>query len=375
MPSWPPPGRNLRCKKLIGLCFLTATLLASSAHAQGIFIDKGDPNAVDRHGRRRNREGRLGSRSSLAGYSVPRRVRRRRGLRYYTYTAGDNKNLNGLSLTPFVTWHAFRGEEDELPVSIAVTFAVQRDRLHRQRPGRQPRGLGPASSGPSVYRRMEFGTSLVFVPELLVAYDFADTATTATPATKSPGNISDLRAGVSNYRSDTKHNVRALLRPNLLYKMRQHQVRHRPLCRLPGRLRRRWERRRDVLGRIRGHRTCLARVAAEHVPEWDSRKVLCMSQRKKIALVGAGNIGGELAALAARQELGDVWLFDIPEKLGRGAGQGPGPGAERRRAGLRRRDSRHLQLGRPGGRGRRHRHRRACRASRACRATICSAST
>jgi malate dehydrogenase len=41
-----------------------------------------------------------------------------------------------------------------------------------------------------------------------------------------------------------------------------------------------------------------------------------MSQRKKIALVGAGNIGGELAALAARQELGNVWLFDIPEKLG-----------------------------------------------------------
>jgi malate dehydrogenase len=41
-----------------------------------------------------------------------------------------------------------------------------------------------------------------------------------------------------------------------------------------------------------------------------------MSQRKKIALVGAGNIGGELAALAARQELGDVLLFDIPEKLG-----------------------------------------------------------
>jgi malate dehydrogenase len=41
-----------------------------------------------------------------------------------------------------------------------------------------------------------------------------------------------------------------------------------------------------------------------------------MSQRKTIALVGAGNIGGELAALAARQELGDVWLFDIPEKLG-----------------------------------------------------------
>jgi malate dehydrogenase len=38
--------------------------------------------------------------------------------------------------------------------------------------------------------------------------------------------------------------------------------------------------------------------------------------RKKIALIGAGNIGGELASLAARNELGDVVLFDIPEKEG-----------------------------------------------------------
>ncbi len=46
-----------------------------------------------------------------------------------------------------------------------------------------------------------------------------------------------------------------------------------------------------------------------------------MNSRKKIALVGAGNIGGELAALAARRELGDVWLFDIPEKLGLAQGK------------------------------------------------------
>jgi malate dehydrogenase len=39
-----------------------------------------------------------------------------------------------------------------------------------------------------------------------------------------------------------------------------------------------------------------------------------MSTRKKIALIGAGNIGGELAALCARKELGDVILFDIPAK-------------------------------------------------------------
>lgn len=39
-----------------------------------------------------------------------------------------------------------------------------------------------------------------------------------------------------------------------------------------------------------------------------------MSNRKKIALIGAGNIGGELAALCAKKELGDIVLFDIPAK-------------------------------------------------------------
>src|SRR5262249_56248264 len=43
--------------------------------------------------------------------------------------------------------------------------------------------------------------------------------------------------------------------------------------------------------------------------------------RRKIALVGAGNIGGELAALCARKELGDVVLFDIPDKEGLAKGK------------------------------------------------------
>src|SRR6187399_967620 len=36
--------------------------------------------------------------------------------------------------------------------------------------------------------------------------------------------------------------------------------------------------------------------------------------RKKIGLIGAGNIGGELANLAMTRQLGDVVLFDIPPK-------------------------------------------------------------
>ncbi|MBX3197640.1 MAG: malate dehydrogenase [Labilithrix sp.] len=39
-----------------------------------------------------------------------------------------------------------------------------------------------------------------------------------------------------------------------------------------------------------------------------------MATRKKIGLIGAGNIGGELARLCANKELGDVVLFDIPAK-------------------------------------------------------------
>ena len=58
--------------------------------------------------------------------------------------------------------------------------------------------------------------------------------------------------------------------------------------------------------------------------------------RKKIALVGGGNIGGTLAHLVALKELGDVVLFDIVEGLA--ARQGAGSravdagGADQRRA-------------------------------------------
>jgi len=46
-----------------------------------------------------------------------------------------------------------------------------------------------------------------------------------------------------------------------------------------------------------------------------------MPRRNKIALIGAGNIGGELAALCARNELGDVVLYDIPDKEGLAKGK------------------------------------------------------
>jgi malate dehydrogenase len=43
--------------------------------------------------------------------------------------------------------------------------------------------------------------------------------------------------------------------------------------------------------------------------------------RKKIALIGAGQIGGNLALLAAEKELGDIVLFDIPAAEGMAKGK------------------------------------------------------
>ena len=41
-------------------------------------------------------------------------------------------------------------------------------------------------------------------------------------------------------------------------------------------------------------------------------------QRPKIALIGAGQIGGVLAQLAAQRELGDVFLFDVVDGVPQG---------------------------------------------------------
>ena len=53
--------------------------------------------------------------------------------------------------------------------------------------------------------------------------------------------------------------------------------------------------------------------------------------RPKIALIGAGQIGGTLAHLAALKELGDVILFDIAEGIPQGARRSTSPKAARRK--------------------------------------------
>ena len=43
--------------------------------------------------------------------------------------------------------------------------------------------------------------------------------------------------------------------------------------------------------------------------------------RKTVALIGGGQIGGNLALLAAQKELGNIIIFDIPKAEGRVKGK------------------------------------------------------
>jgi hypothetical protein len=198
-------------RKLIGLCFLTATLVATSARAQGIFIEKGDPDTMsatvgggifkDAWG-----AGIAGGYSYRGVFDV--------GLDFtrFAYTAGDNNKLAGYSVAPYANWHIIRHDVDEFPVSIAATFAVQRIFYTGNGPVANPEGWGLVGGG-SVYRRMEFGSSLVFIPEAFVGLDVSSTRFYSSAGDQNSGNTVDQTV---NYRSSTKYSVRALFRPNLL---------------------------------------------------------------------------------------------------------------------------------------------------------------
>lgn len=210
--AWEEPAM----RKIIGLCFLTAMLFASSARAQSIFIDKGDPNtmaAVVGGGLVKNGWGA----GAGAGWSYRGVFDVGADFARYAYTAGTNKNLAGYAVSPFVTWHAFRHDVDELPISISWTLAMQRIVYAGNGPVASPEGWG-LFTGPSVYRRMEFGSSLVFVPELLVAYDFSATRYYSKALDQASLNVANSASG-AGYSDEKKHNIRVLVRPNILYKM------------------------------------------------------------------------------------------------------------------------------------------------------------
>src|SRR6266567_4428789 len=68
-----------------------------------------------------------------------------------------------------------------------------------------------------------------------------------------------------------------------------------------------------------GQRVAALLESRYHAPP--SRTGVFRMARRKIALIGAGQIGGTLALLAGQKELGDVVLFDIPQAEGTAKGK------------------------------------------------------
>ncbi len=203
-------------RKIIGLCFLTATFIATSAQAQSIFIEKGDPSALDVTVGGGLVKDAWGA-GVAGGYSYRGVFDVGADFTRYAYTAGTNKSLAGYSITPFATWHALRHDVDELPVSISATLAMQRIVYAGNGPVANPEGWGLVV-GPSVYRRFEFGSNLVVVPELFVAYDFSYTRFYSEAFDQTSLNVRNNGSG-AGYSTLAKNNIRVLVRPNILFKM------------------------------------------------------------------------------------------------------------------------------------------------------------
>jgi hypothetical protein len=208
-------------RKLIGLCFLTATLLASSANAQSIFIDKGDPSTMSftlggAYG------GLYGGSFDLS-YSYRGVLDMGIDASGTHFKSGDNKNLTAMNFMPFVNIFAYRPEEFPLSVSLLFGFEKVLYTGNDMRGGggsyAAPNGWGVVA-GPTVSYRIEMG-SMLLVPEVILAYDFAFTRYYTNAQDQSAPTVGDSQQ-VNGYRETSKHSARALVRANLGFKTGEH---------------------------------------------------------------------------------------------------------------------------------------------------------
>lgn len=196
-------------RKLIGLCFLTATLLASSANAQSMFIDKGDPSTMSFT--LGGQYGNLYGGSFNLAFSYRGVVDIGLDASGTRFTSGAYKDFNALNFMPYMNWHVARSDADEFPISIGLLVGVEKALYTSSAPYIAPSGWG-VLAGLSLYRRIELGSSVLFIPELLAAYEFTNTQ-----------RYHSLNAGQSKgYSTDPQHNGRAILRLNFGFKSGSH---------------------------------------------------------------------------------------------------------------------------------------------------------
>ncbi len=196
-------------RKLTGLCFLTATLFASLANAQSIFIDKGDPTTmgVTLGGFYGSPYG--GSLNVAASYRGVVDM----GIEFTGthFKSGDLAGFNALNFMPFMNWHILRSDADEFPISVALTVGVEKIIFFNSAPYTSPSGWGVLAGG-SLYRQFELSSSIMFIPEVFLAYEYTDRRTyhALSPADS------------NGYKTTTTHSGRGVLRVNFGFKKGGH---------------------------------------------------------------------------------------------------------------------------------------------------------
>jgi hypothetical protein len=133
----------------------------------------------------------------------------------YAYTAGINKNLAGYSAMPYVDVHFLRSDET-MPISFSVLAGIERIAYTGNGSVANPEGWS-VLAGPTVYRRFEFGTHVVFSPQAIFTYQRQLTRFYSTAADQNSNNGYGIQGDGAGYSSVSTQTVGGLVRANVLY--------------------------------------------------------------------------------------------------------------------------------------------------------------
>ena len=194
-------------RKILGLCFLALTLTAATAHAQGLFLEKGDPGISATLGGAAIGTG--WSASVASSYTYRGMFDVGVNLTRYAYNNGDASNLSAIGAMPFANVYFLRSEDGPLPVSVSGTVAVEKRFFMGNGSEPNPDGWGLLLGG-SVFRRMDFTNTFAGIPEVFIAYDMQ--ATTWHSAATIGANAAVHNQGQM---TDYQHKARAFLRANM----------------------------------------------------------------------------------------------------------------------------------------------------------------
>ena len=200
-------------RKTLGLCFLALTLPAATAHAQGLFLEKGEPGISTAVGGAAIGTG--WSASVVPSYTYRGMFDVGLQLTWYGYNNGEASKLSALGAMPFVNVYFIRAGDDTakiaLPVSVSGTLGVEKRMFTGNGLEPNPDGWGLLLGG-SLFRRMDFSNTFAGIPEIFIAYDLQ--ATTWHSAAAGANAAVHTQGQTTEY----DHKARAFLRANMAFR-------------------------------------------------------------------------------------------------------------------------------------------------------------